>query len=213
MNKNRVTSNSGGRSFILLLAALWAIVFSTQAFAVPPGEELIFEGGPKPVIFSGQIHADHGLKCKDCHTGIFKKEKGDAKIAFEDHAAGKQYCFACHNGTKAFAPKGNCDKCHGNKSPSAAPSEPAAKSEAPLPAAASVLTQDALKAASRCQERGGAPRPPSPPAVAQEAAQAPAPAKKGGGQAPGDTGGEGSQGGGACNQSQIQGCKYLPGLS
>ena len=110
-----------GYAFILFLACMWAIVFSTQAFAVPPGEELTFEGRPKPVIFSGQIHADHGLKCKDCHTSIFKKEKGNAKIAFEDHLAGKQYCFTCHNSTKAFAPKGNCNKCHGNTSPSAAP--------------------------------------------------------------------------------------------
>ena len=168
-----------GYAFILLFAALWAIVSSTRAFAVPPGDELTFEGGPKPVIFSGQIHADHGLKCKDCHTSIFKKEKGDAKITFEDHAAGKQYCFTCHNGTQAFATKGNCAKCHGNKSSIGAPSEPAAsKSEVPLPAAASVLTQDALKAASPANKEEVPSKPAVAPAVSQEAAQAPAPVKK-----------------------------------
>ncbi|MGA7951266.1 MAG: c(7)-type cytochrome triheme domain-containing protein, partial [Thiobacillaceae bacterium] len=112
-----LTPRRAASVFILMLAALWAIVSSTQALAVPPGMELVFEGGPKPVIFSGQVHADHGLKCKDCHPGLFKMEKGDAKIAFMDHLAGKKYCFACHNGTKAYAPKGNCNKCHGNKSP------------------------------------------------------------------------------------------------
>jgi DmsE family decaheme c-type cytochrome len=180
MFKTRVSPKRTESVFILLFAALCAIVFSTQALAVPPGEELTFEGGPKPVIFSGKVHADHGLKCADCHTGLFKKEKGNAKIAFEDHAAGKQYCFACHNGTKAYAPKGNCAKCHGNKSPSGAPSEPAAKSDAPLPAAAaaSVLTQDILKAPAPANKEEVAPKPAVAPAVAQEAAQAPAPVKK-----------------------------------
>jgi len=172
-----VTPSGAGYVFILILAALWALVFSGHALAVPPGEELVFEEGPKPVIFSGQVHADHGLKCKDCHTSLFQKEKGNAKIAFEDHAAGKQYCFACHNGTKAYAPKGNCNKCHGNKSPSAAAGEPAAaKSEAP-PATASVLTQDALKAAAPAKAEEGASKPAAAPAVAPQAAATPAPAK------------------------------------
>jgi DmsE family decaheme c-type cytochrome len=178
MFRTRVTPKSAESVFIFLLAALWAIVFSGHALAVPPGEELVFEEGPKPVIFSGQVHADHGLKCKDCHTSLFQKEKGNAKIAFEDHAAGKQYCFACHNGTKAYAPKGNCNKCHGNKSPGAAAGEPAAaKSEAP-PATASVLTQDALKAAAPAKAEEGASKPAATAAVAQQAAATPAPAKK-----------------------------------
>jgi len=175
---SRVGPKGTGNAFILIFAALWAILSSTWAFAVPPGEELVFEGGPKPVIFSGQIHADHGLKCKDCHTSIFKKEKGDAKIAFDDHAAGKQYCFTCHNGTQAFGTKGNCAKCHGNKSPSGAPSEPVAKSEAPPPAAASVLMQDILKAAATAKQEGVAPPPAVAHAVAQDAPKALAPVKK-----------------------------------
>ncbi len=86
----------------LLFAAVWAFFLATPAFAVPAGEELVYEEGPKPVIFSGKSHADHGLKCNDCHTAFFKREKGNAKIAFEDHAGGK-YCFACHDGNKSFA--------------------------------------------------------------------------------------------------------------
>ena len=153
MFKTGVTPKGAESVFILFFAALWAIVFSTQALAVPPDEELVFEGGPKPVIFSGKVHADHGLKCPDCHSGIFKKEKGNAKIAFEDHAAGKQYCFTCHNGTKAFATKGNCAKCHGNKSPDAATATPAPVG----------VKEEAIKA-------------PAPAAVKEEAAKAPAPA-------------------------------------
>jgi DmsE family decaheme c-type cytochrome len=178
MFKTRVMPKRIESIFILLLAALWSIMFSSHVFAVPPGEELVFEEGPKPVIFSGQVHADHGLKCKDCHNGIFKKEKGNAKIAFEDHTAGKQYCFACHNGTKAFAPKGNCNKCHGNKSPSAAGATEAGKSETPPPAAVSVLTQDALKAAAPADKGEAGSKPAAAPVVVAEAAKAPPAAKK-----------------------------------
>jgi MtrB/PioB family decaheme-associated outer membrane protein len=177
-------SKPTGYAFILLLAALWAILSSTQAFAVPPGEELTFDAGPKPVIFSGQLHADHGLKCADCHTALFKKEKGNAKITLADHFAGKQYCYACHNGTKAFAPKGNCAKCHGNQSPSAAPAEPAAKGEAPPPATASAIAQEPVKAPAAAGTAKGAAHAPVPaaaavvaPVAAPEAAKVPAPAK------------------------------------
>ncbi len=124
--------------FSIFIAVLGAIIFVTQAFAVPPDEELTYEEGPKPVIFSGKVHADHGLKCNDCHSAIFKKEKGNAKIAFEDHSGGK-FCFACHDGSKSFASKGNCAKCHGNKSalaPAAPAAEPAKPQAPPAPAAA-----------------------------------------------------------------------------
>ncbi|HYP68114.1 MAG TPA: DmsE family decaheme c-type cytochrome [Thiobacillaceae bacterium] len=123
--KATVTRKEAESVFILIFAALWAIAFSVRALAVPPGVELVFKEGPKPVFFSGQVHADHGLKCPDCHTGIFKQKQGDAHIEFADHIAGKKYCFACHNGTKAFATKKNCSKCHGNKSLlTAGPKEP-----------------------------------------------------------------------------------------
>jgi len=155
--KTKATAKGTESVFILLFAALWAIVYSSLALAVPPGEELIFDAGPKPVIFSGQIHADKGLKCDDCHTDIFTKKKGDAKITLVDHFTGKKFCFVCHNGTKAFAAKGNCDKCHGNTSPSASPTETVVKEEAPkamtpaptavTPAASTVPTPSATPVA------------------------------------------------------------------
>ena len=163
MFKTRVTPKGAESVFILFFAALWAIVFSGLAFAVPPGEELTFEGGPKPVIFSGKVHADRGLKCPDCHTGIFKKDKGNAKIAFDDHAAGKQYCFTCHNGTKAFATKGNCGKCHGNKLSGAAPATP-------VPAA---VKEEAAKAPVPAAVKEEAPKAPVPAAVKKDAPKAP----------------------------------------
>jgi len=152
MLKTRMTSSKAVSAFLLFFAALCAIVFAAQALAVPDDEELIFEEGPKPVVFSGKVHADHGLKCNDCHASLFKKSKGNAKISFDDHAEGSKYCFACHNGTKSFAAtKGSCAKCHGNKSSLAAPATPApaaAKEEPAKATAPAAVKQEAAKAAA-----------------------------------------------------------------
>ena len=147
----------------LLIAVVWACFLAAPAFAVPAGEELIYEEGPKPAIFSGKSHADHGLKCNDCHTAIFKREKGNAKIAFEDHSGGK-YCFACHDGNKSFASKGNCAKCHGNQSPAVA---------AVPPPAASVMTQDIVKGAAAADAQAAAKPALAAAAPAPEPAAAP----------------------------------------
>jgi DmsE family decaheme c-type cytochrome len=145
-----VISRQTAAVFLLFFATLCAIVFAAGALAVPAGEELTYEEGPKPVIFSGKVHADHGLKCNDCHTAIFKREKGNAKIAFEDHAGGK-YCFACHDGNKSFASKGNCAKCHGNQAATATPAAAAAPPEpakGPTPVAAAAKPEPATAPAS-----------------------------------------------------------------
>jgi c(7)-type cytochrome triheme protein len=87
------------------------LVFAGLAMAVPPGKTLTFEDGPMgPVTFSGQVHADAGLKCNDCHTKIFPMKKGGVEIN-APHKAGVA-CFACHDGSKAFSFEGNCTKCH-----------------------------------------------------------------------------------------------------
>jgi c(7)-type cytochrome triheme protein len=39
-------------------------------------------------------------------------KSGSFGATVADHNAGQQYCWACHNGTKAFAAQGNCAKCH-----------------------------------------------------------------------------------------------------
>jgi len=94
-----------------IAAALLAFVFSNVAIAVPPGEVAEFTNSPEgKVVFDGEKHAA-GMKCKDCHSGIFGKERA-AKITKEDHESGK-YCFTCHAaGGKAFASKDNCTRCH-----------------------------------------------------------------------------------------------------
>ena len=104
------------RIALLVVVALISLGLVGTALAVPPTKTLEFPGGAMgKVTFSGKVHADKGLKCMDCHTKIFPMKgpgkEGSAKFTMADINAGK-FCGTCHNGTKAFAPKDNCAKCH-----------------------------------------------------------------------------------------------------
>ncbi len=95
---------------MILIATLGYVSAVT---AVPPGMELEFTKSPMgKVTFSGKLHAEKGLMCSNCHTEIFQQKKGTAQIKMADHNEGTKYCFTCHNGTKSFAPKDNCGRCH-----------------------------------------------------------------------------------------------------
>lgn len=94
-----------------IISIVAALAFVGSAIASMPGQESKFAGGAMgEVTFSGQIHANAGLSCGDCHTGIFNMAR-EAKITMADHAAGN-FCFSCHkDGGKAFAHT-NCARCH-----------------------------------------------------------------------------------------------------
>jgi thiosulfate reductase cytochrome b subunit len=63
--------------------------------------------GEGKVVFDGRTHAARGLLCPECHPALFATKK-QALITMKDHAD-KKACFACHDGTRAFA---ECGKCH-----------------------------------------------------------------------------------------------------
>jgi DmsE family decaheme c-type cytochrome len=111
----------------LVLAVLLTALFPPgEAGAVPPGSTITFDGGPMgPVTLTTAVHADEGLECPDCHTGIFQLSR-TAHITLSDHGNGR-YCTRCHDGEDAFAPPGNCDRCHG-EAPEFKP-EPGARPE------------------------------------------------------------------------------------
>jgi c(7)-type cytochrome triheme protein len=95
--------------FTIVIAVAVIFVLAASAFAVGPGKTLEWEKGGK-VVFSGDAHKS--AKCADCHqSGLFKMKKGADAMTMKDMEAGK-FCGACHNGTKAFAIKDNCAKCH-----------------------------------------------------------------------------------------------------
>ena len=101
--------------FLLAFTVIATLTLSFSAYAVPSGKtvELDAKGAGK-VVFDGKVHADHGIKCADCHqSGLFKMKNGADAITMKDINEGK-FCGACHDGTKAFSAKdaANCAKCH-----------------------------------------------------------------------------------------------------
>ncbi len=98
--------------FVVALVVAVSLVLAMTAFAVPSGKTVEFPGGAMgKVVFDGKIHADHGLKCSDCHPAIFKMKKGGDHITMAEINAGK-FCGTCHKeGGKAFSAK-QCAKCH-----------------------------------------------------------------------------------------------------
>jgi c(7)-type cytochrome triheme protein len=90
------------------------LAVATAALAINPGKELKFEKSPMgTVTFSGQIHKDAGVSCKECHNkDMFPKYKqGTVEIKMEKIYAG-QLCGKCHDGKRAFEAKKNCNRCH-----------------------------------------------------------------------------------------------------
>jgi c(7)-type cytochrome triheme protein len=98
-----------------LLVTLVTTVFLTgTVLAVPPGKVIEFSDNPMgKVLFDGTVHKKADITCQECHKdGLFPKMKqGTVKITMEDIYAGR-LCGVCHNGKRAFAAPGNCNRCH-----------------------------------------------------------------------------------------------------
>lgn len=102
---------------IALLLSVLVFCAVTSAIAVPPKKTLTFDKSPMgPVVFSGTIHKDAGLKCKDCHNKEMfpKMKKGTVKITMKKIYS-SELCGKCHDGGRAFAAKKNCKRCHVKK--------------------------------------------------------------------------------------------------
>jgi c(7)-type cytochrome triheme protein len=91
------------------------------------GGDIVFQVVSKTqkfsVLYSHEKHLGAGCKCDDCHNEdakkrIFEKKMGANKFRMKDVNEGK-FCGTCHQVKPpadvthgAFAPKGNCTKCH-----------------------------------------------------------------------------------------------------
>lgn len=92
------------------IVALFAMAAGT-VHAVPPGFTLKFDGnGEGEVVFAGTTHTGTGMHCSNCHFELFDVSRS-AQIKRADHRRSR-FCFACHDGTHAFAPRSNCERCH-----------------------------------------------------------------------------------------------------
>ena len=99
---------------LIVLALIVLFASSSIALAVGKKKTLEFSKSSMGVVtFDGTIHKEAGLKCKECHNkDMFPKMKqGTVSITMEEIYAGK-LCGVCHNGTKAFEAKANCNRCH-----------------------------------------------------------------------------------------------------
>lgn len=67
--------------------------------------------GVPPVVFSHWLHRIKAT-CSVCHEELeFGMQAGSTEITEAENRAGR-FCGACHDGTTAFAPAGNCGRCH-----------------------------------------------------------------------------------------------------
>ena len=99
------------------LLALLIVFVAGIAMAVPPGKQIVFDASPMGnVVFDGTIHNKAAGSCMVCHNkDVFPEmKKGAVKITMAKIYEGK-LCGICHNGTKAFDAKGNCNRCHQKK--------------------------------------------------------------------------------------------------
>ena len=98
-----------------IFAAVAIVLLSvTLAVAVPANKKLEFtKSSMGKVVFDGKVHAGAGMKCNECHNkdAFPKMKQGTVTITMNEIYAGK-YCGICHNGQRAFAAKGNCNRCH-----------------------------------------------------------------------------------------------------
>jgi len=114
---------------VVALVAL-VVVAAGTAHAVPPGFTLKFDGkGEGEVLFAGATHTGTGMHCSNCHFDLFDVSRS-AQIRRADHRRSR-FCFACHDGTHAFAPRSNCERCHAAVEEPAP--EPATAAAAPPP--------------------------------------------------------------------------------
>jgi len=98
----------------LLILLVTSLFLAAPAGAVAPGLMLEFSNSPMgKVLFDGAVHQAAGFSCQDCHNDwLFPKMKqGNTTITMAEIDAGR-LCGACHNGVQAFAPEGNCERCH-----------------------------------------------------------------------------------------------------
>lgn len=102
----------------LVLALAAVFVLAGQALAIPMGHApIVFKNMMGDVTMTPEMHLSKGLTCADCHKNLkpvpFTMKFGADRFTMDDIRNGR-YCGSCHNGKKAFAPAGNCAKCHNN---------------------------------------------------------------------------------------------------
>ena len=103
----------GDMNRILMAVAVFCLLNASAVFAAVGGGDRTFRvSGAGTVVYSHDDHVSKaGLKCSECHYKIFNTAAGHKSVTMEKMEKG-QSCGACHNGTRTFDVKKNCQKCH-----------------------------------------------------------------------------------------------------
>jgi c(7)-type cytochrome triheme protein len=96
-----------------LLALISLLIGVPAAMAMVGGGDVEFKvTGAGPVVFSHESHVGaHFQACTDCHASPFTTRAQHKQVSMAQMAQGLS-CGACHNGTRAFSVKENCQVCH-----------------------------------------------------------------------------------------------------
>ena len=99
------------KHFSVMIAVLLSA--GSPAWAAVGGGDITFwPKGAGKVLYSHEAHVmKAGLKCSDCHYKIFNTHEVRRNQSMDTIREGAS-CGTCHNGSRAFAPQGNCSKCH-----------------------------------------------------------------------------------------------------
>jgi c(7)-type cytochrome triheme protein len=98
----------------MILSLVTILVCASLALAVPASKQLEFtKSNMGKVVFDGKLHNTAATGCKECHNKetFPKMKQGTVTITMNEIYAGK-LCGVCHNGKRAFAAQGNCNRCH-----------------------------------------------------------------------------------------------------
>ncbi|NJD55757.1 MAG: cytochrome C [Nitrospirae bacterium] len=97
---------------LLLIITILSVPLSA-AYAIQVGKTVVYTGGNMGrVVFDGRAHNEAGYHCMKCHNVYFIPKIGAVKITYADHTTGKELCFGCHDGSRAFDARANCNRCH-----------------------------------------------------------------------------------------------------
>jgi len=97
----------------LILVCIPLLLAMPAAWADIGGREITFRPqGASPVTFSHEFHViKKKSSCSQCHSAIFVPKVSSFATSMNEMYKGRS-CGACHNGQRAFAVQGNCQKCH-----------------------------------------------------------------------------------------------------
>jgi c(7)-type cytochrome triheme protein len=98
---------------LVLSVVMAMLVLPGSSWGKVGGGDIVFHvSGAANVVYSHEIHVGKiGLKCRECHYRIYTTVEGHQQKTMADMESG-QSCGACHNGTRAFAVKIGCPRCH-----------------------------------------------------------------------------------------------------